>query len=282
MPSRNPSKQGLLERFAAAQQPQIQRLRELKRRHLLPPPWTRPRPGLADALRQGGPGGEPLAVIAEYKRASPSKGVINLDLTPAEVCGQYAVAGASALSVLTEADHFQGSSDFLLDAEPTGLPILRKDFLLDPLQVVETAATPASALLLIVRMLPGEALQNMLDEAGEAGLEAVVEVFDQADLDRAKVVGASIIQVNNRDLDTLGVDLGVSRALVGQRNEREVWITASGLSTGADLAEMACLGFDAALIGTHLMADGRPGRALARLLADARRSQDSVGYRGAS
>lgn len=264
------SRMGLLERFAAAQQPHIERLRELKRRRLLPPNWKRPRPGMAEALRMGGPGGEPLAVIAEYKRASPSKGIINLDLTPAEACGQYAVAGAAALSVLTEQDHFQGSLDYLLAAEPTGLPLLRKDFLLDPLQVRETAATPASALLLIVRMLPGDALQQMMDEVGEAGLEAVVEVFDQADLDRAKAAGAGIIQVNNRDLDTLTVDLGVSRSLIGQRSDREVWITASGLSTGAQLAEMARLGFDAALIGTHLMEGGRPGHELARLLADTR------------
>lgn len=265
------SEPGLLERFAAAQQPHIDRLRELERRHLLPPPWTRPRPSLSDALRQGGMGGGPLAVIAEYKRASPSRGVINLDLTPSEVCGQYAVAGASALSVLTEADHFQGDLDFLTAAEPTGLPILRKDFLLDPLQVVETSATPASALLLIVRMLPGDALQTMLDEAVEAGLEAVVEVFDQADLDRAKDAGARLIQVNNRDLDTLAVDLATSRSLIGRRLPAEVWITASGLTTGRDLAEMGSLGFDAALVGTHLMSDGTPGRALARLLADAGR-----------
>ncbi|MEW5772952.1 MAG: indole-3-glycerol-phosphate synthase [Thermodesulfobacteriota bacterium] len=257
----------MLEKFAAAKAAEIADLKAREREGRLPPVWVGERPPFAPALE----GRKPLAVIAEYKRASPSKGVICLELSAADVAAQFVEAGAAALSVLTEETHFQGSLDYLAQARAAapGAPLLRKDFLLHPLQVRATAATPASALLLIARMLDEDLLAEMLDLAGALGLAAVVEVFDEADLKKARAVGAGIIQVNNRDLDTLAVDLAVSRRLALRRRPGEIWIRASGVDRGAQLRELAGLGFDAVLVGASLMAGGRPGQALATLLSEA-------------
>lgn len=261
----------MLDRFRAAQAGSIAHLRRLAEEGQLPAPWNfseiNARPGFAAALRAAGA----PAVIAEYKRASPSRGVINLDLTPADVARMYAENGAACFSVLTEAAHFQGDLRFLTQMAFAGRPMLRKDFLLDPLQVVETAATPASALLLIMRMFAdAQAVREMLDACRLYGLEAVCEVFDEADLDLARAAGAEIIQINNRDLDTLATDLGVSRRLAARKEEGELWISASGLDAPEQLAEMADLGFDAVLIGTSLMCQTDPGAALKMLAAVAK------------
>jgi len=265
----------MLARFREAQLPGILRLRKLAEAGEIPPPWSFPGKGERPVFSRSLRGAGAPAVIAEYKRASPSRGVINLDLTPADVARMYAENGAAAFSVLTEEAHFQGSLDFLAAMAFAGKPMLRKDFLLDPVQVLETAATPASALLLIMRMFPGaDEVREMLELCNEHGLEAVCEVFDEADLDMARWAGASIIQVNNRDLDTLTTDLAVSRRLARTRGEGEVWISASGLETPEQLHEMADLGFDAVLIGTSLMSTPDPGAALAELtgVAQARRT----------
>lgn len=263
----------MLEKFVAAKAAEIADLKAREKAGRLPPVWTGERPSFAAALAGASAleGRAPLAVIAEYKRASPSQGVICLDLTAADAAAQYAAAGAAALSVLTEEAYFSGSLDFLAQAHAAapGAPLLRKDFLLDPLQVRATAATPAAALLLIARMLEEDLLAEMLDQAGALGLAAVVEVFDEADLKKARAAGAGIIQVNNRDLDTLRVDLAVSRRLVLRKRESEHWISASGVERGAQLRELAAIGFDAALVGTSLMAGGRPGQALEQLLSEA-------------
>ncbi|MDR3641228.1 MAG: indole-3-glycerol-phosphate synthase [Humidesulfovibrio sp.] len=256
----------MLAQFREAQLPGITRLRKLAEAGELPPPWHFPdggeRPLFSRALRGAGA----PAVIAEYKRASPSRGVINLELTPADVARMYADNGAAAFSVLTEQAHFQGRLDFLEAMAFAGKPMLRKDFLLDPAQVLETAATPASALLLIMRMFPGTSeVREMLELCREHSLEAVCEVFDEADLDMARWAGAEIIQVNNRDLDTLKTDLAVSRRLARTKGLGEIWISASGLETPAQLNEMADLGYDAVLIGTSLMSRPDPGAALAEL-----------------
>jgi indole-3-glycerol phosphate synthase len=256
----------MLERFRQAQLPGIARLHKLKSEGRMPAPQAHSsageRPSFSGAIQRS----EFLPVIAEYKRASPSRGVINLNLTPADVARMYAQAGAACFSVLTEEAHFQGSLAFLSDMAFAGRPLLRKDFLIDPVQVEETAATPASALLLIMRMFPGAAeVREMLDECARFGLEAVCEVFDESDLDLARWAGAQIIQVNNRDLDRLVTDLGTSRRLAPEKRPDELWISASGLETPEHLAEMAGLGFDAVLIGTSLMSAPDPGAALARL-----------------
>ena len=161
----------MLEKFRGAKQAEIAHLKALETAQQLPLPFSGQRPSFSDALLAH----RPIAVIAEYKRASPSRGDINLDVPPADIAAMYAGAGAAAISVLTEETYFKGSIDYLEAISGAGLPMLRKDFLLHPLQVVETAATKASALLLIVRMLTDAELAEMLRLTYDAGLEAVVE-----------------------------------------------------------------------------------------------------------
>jgi indole-3-glycerol phosphate synthase len=249
----------LLDRFAAAKEPEINALKVLDAAGDMPAPLSCVRPSFSGALQSKGPG----AVIAEYKRASPSKGVINTELGPEEVTAAYRNAGAAALSVLTEEDHFAGSLDYLKPAAATGLPVLRKDFILHPLQIRVTAATKASALLLIARMVDtAEQLASMIVLTEELGMEAVVEIFDQADLDKARTAGATIIQVNNRDLDTLAIDLNTSFQFIEQKKDGEIWIAASGITTPAQARRMREAGFDGLLMGTVLMQDGTPEKTL--------------------
>ena len=267
-----------LDRFRAAKAAELAALRRAGASGTLPPPWSGTRPDFATALAAP-PGRGPLNVVAEYKRASPSKGVICEALDVEAVARRYAEAGASALSILTEVEWFRGELAFLARArralEECGgpaLPLLRKDFILDPLQVVATAATPASALLLIVRLTPGAALLRDLRERAESyGMAAVVEVFDAEDLALARESGARIIQVNARDLDSLKVDREAPLALIRACPPLpgETWIAASGMDSFAHLERAAEAGYRAALVGTALMAGGEPGAALARLLAGA-------------
>ncbi len=254
----------MLDKFTKAKGTEIAKLVMMDELGRMPAPFEGERPSFTGALKAKGPG----AVIAEYKRASPSKGVINLDLTCADVAQAYAGAGAACMSVLTEEQYFQGDLKFLDEATPSGLPLLRKDFILAPLQIKRTAATPASAVLLIARMVDVMRLRELLNLCDEYGLEAVTEVFDQEDLDQARQAGASLIQVNNRDLDTLDVSLDVSRTLIQGKADGETWISASGITTGEQIKELASLGFDVVLIGTFLMAEGAPKQALEQLLGE--------------
>jgi indole-3-glycerol phosphate synthase len=259
----------MLERFRQAKQTEIRELISLESAGRLPEPSATPRPSLAKALLGRGPG----AVIAEYKRASPSRGLINANWPPDRAAVGYARAGAAALSVLTEETYFQGSLDFLPVMATPGLPLLRKDFLLHSLQVRQTAATPASALLLIARMLSQSELESMLVECRTFGLEAVVEVFDEADLDKAKAANSTLIQVNNRDLDRLTTDLRISEDLIRHKAEGEIWISASGMSSAHDMARMRDAGFRGLLIGSRLMQEPDPGQTLADLLRAMREEQ---------
>ncbi|SDF68127.1 indole-3-glycerol phosphate synthase TrpC [Desulfovibrio legallii] len=264
----------LLERFRAAKREELAALRALEARGALPAPLSGPRPSFTAALRA--PGRGPLAVIAEYKRASPSRGVICEALEVEDVAAAYRGAGAAALSILTEEAHFHGSLGYLTRAAVPALyagprpPLLRKDFIFDALQVRATAATPASALLLIVRLTPEAGQLRALRELAESsGLEAVVEVFDAADLRLARESGARLIQVNARDLEKLTVDreacLTLARACPPRQGE--LWIAASGLSRPEHLRAAADAGYAAALVGGALMEGGRPGAALRALLA---------------
>lgn len=260
-----------LQRFRDAKRGEIARLTVQAEAGRLPAPFSGARPAFREALRLR-PDGLP-AVIAEYKRASPSAGDIAPDLPPEDVAGQYARAGAACLSVLTEEAHFRGDLAFLGRMAGYGPPMLRKDFIFHPLQVAETAATPASALLLIVRLTPDVALLRRLREDAEAhGIDAVVEVFDAADLALARAAGSRIIQVNARDLEHFTVDRAACLRLADTfrhdadgREER--WIAASGMDRREHLRAAADAGFDAALLGTALMRGGRPGEALRALLA---------------
>ena len=146
-----------------------------------------------------------------------------------------------------------------------GLPLLRKDFIFHPLQVAATARTAASALLVIVRMLDDSSFKEIIDACQKVGLEAVVEVFSKQDLDRAQALNVEIIQVNNRDLETLKTDFEISRQLIPYKRAGELWISASGYESRAQINAMGALGFDAFLVGTSLMSEDDPGHALAGL-----------------
>lgn len=245
----------MLEKFRKSKSAEVAALQELAGQGRLPEPYGRPLPGFRASLKEAGK----RPVIAEYKRASPSKGDINLGLVPERAALAYAKAGAGALSVLTEETWFKGSLSFLERMAGPGLPLLRKDFIIHPLQVAQTAASPASAMLLIVRMLDDSLLHEIIGKSRDFGLEPVVEVFDEEDLRRAHKAGADIIQVNNRDLDTLRVDLGNSRRLARHKRGGDFWISASGIETPAQLDGLLGLGFDAALVGSSLMDASRPG-----------------------
>lgn len=254
----------MLDRFRSAKQREIAALKELAGSGALPQEYSGLRQSFRNTLSKSR-----QAVIAEYKRASPSKGDINLEAGPEEIAKAYAEAGATAISVLTEEDYFKGDIHFLERMSGPGLPLLRKDFIFDPLQVVQTASTPASAFLLIVRMLDTATLRELIQKGKEYGLEAVVEIFNREDLGKAREAGAEIIQVNNRDLDTLKVDLALSFEMIKEKVPGEFWISASGIEKPEQLEKLLASGFDAALIGSSLMGGGKPGKALKRLMGGA-------------
>lgn len=256
----------MLEKFRAAKREEIERLiRESPRGEALERPVSSAKKELfSGALKKKRDRGG-HAVIAEYKRASPSKGDINLTLMPDKAAQMYAAAGAAAISVLTEPQYFGGQLDFLEEMSGAGLPLLRKDFIFHPLQVAATARTAASALLVIVRMLDDSSFKEIIDACQKVGLEAVVEVFSKQDLDRAQALNVEIIQVNNRDLETLKTDFEISRQLIPYKREGEVWISASGYGLRAQIDAMGSLGFDAFLVGTSLMSNEDPGHVLAGL-----------------
>ncbi len=262
-----------MDRFAEAKQEELARLRTAEG---APKPAVMQRPSFFAALKSASAKG-PLPVIAEYKRASPSRGRICDAVSVQDAVSAYAGHGASALSILTEERYFDGSLAFIdlarktLDEQGFGnVPLLRKDFLFDPLQIEATAATRASAFLLIVRMLPDAAALRDLRILGEKyGLDAVVEVFDGEDLELARLAGARIVQVNARDLVTFRVERKLCLDLLHTAGKRpgEAWIAASGMEEHGHLLEAAAAGFDAALVGTALMRNGTPGRDLDKLLA---------------
>ena len=211
-----------------------------------------------------------VRVIAEHKRRSPSHGAILEGLEPATVGRAFACAGAAAISVLTEPDWFGGSLDHLIQIRAAvDVPLLCKDFFVDAWQVWEARAAGADAILLIAAALDDRTLAGLLAETAAAGLEALVEVHERGELDRALAAGAHIVGVNNRNLRTLDVSLDVSLVLVRAVPDDVVAVSESGLRTGDDLARLAAAGFDAFLIGESLMATGDPGGALGKLLADA-------------
>ena len=233
---------------------------------------TSARPSLQAALAAKVTGQSP-AFIAEYKRASPALGSINLTAEPGPTAQAYARGGAAAISVLTEATRFEGKLEYIEaihSALDGSLPLLRKDFILHPLQVTATAGTAAAALLLIVELSPQARLLRDLRELAQSyGMEAIVEVFSAKSLDIARESGARLIQVNARNLQTMRVDrehaLGIARAQRHKGSSPELWIAASGISQPAHVCEAREAGFEAVLVGTSLMQGGDPQAALAKL-----------------
>lgn len=220
-----------------------------------------PARGFARALREG----PRPRVIAEFKRASPSKGVIRKDADPVAIARAYQAAGAAALSVLTDEAFFRGSlADLRAARGACTLPVLRKDFTIDPLQVIEARAEGADAVLLIVAALDDAQLVDLDACARELGLDVLVEVHDEAELERALAAGADLVGVNNRDLRTFVTDVGATRRLLPKARGRTV-VSESGLDDAATLRALEAEGASAFLVGEALMRDADPGRALARL-----------------
>jgi indole-3-glycerol phosphate synthase len=211
-----------------------------------------------------------VRVIAECKRRSPSKGVLRAHYDPVAIAQGYARAGAAAISVLTEPTFFDGALDHLRQIRAVvDLPLLRKDFVVTPYQVIEAAAAGADAVLLIVAALPAADLKTLHDLATSLGLATLVEVHDRPELDSALDAGATVIGVNSRNLKTLEVDTSLLDTLGGEIPAGLVAIAESGLRTADDLRRLAAVRYDAFLIGERLMTTPDPGTALASLIASA-------------
>jgi len=215
-----------------------------------------------------------LNILAELKPASPSRGVLRDPFDPVALAQSLESAGASALSVLTETEFFRGSLKNLRDARKSvQLPVLRKDFIFDPWQVWETRANDADSFLLIVATIGDTLLGELVALGRELGMEPLVEVHTGEELDRALTVGARILGVNNRDLKTLTVRIETSFELIGRIPEDCIAVSESGLRTHDDLVKLRAAGFDAFLIGEHLMLSRDPATALAALLGVAPKTE---------
>ncbi|MGD1211658.1 MAG: indole-3-glycerol phosphate synthase TrpC [Candidatus Acidiferrales bacterium] len=210
-------------------------------------------------------------VIAELKKASPSRGVMREDYAPAALAASLESAGAAALSVLTEEEFFLGSlADLKAAKKATQIPILRKDFIVDPWQVWESRAAGADAFLLIAAILSGPALGELLELGRSLKMEPLVEVHTREELEHVIVAGARIIGVNNRDLRDFKVRVETSLELIEAIPEECIAVSESGLRTHDDLARLRRAGFDAFLIGEHLMTHADPAAPLRELIGAAR------------
>ena len=207
-------------------------------------------------------------IVAEIKKASPSKGVLRKDFDPVKIAAGYETGGAAALSILTDEKFFMGSLSYLEAVrEVVGIPLLRKDFIVDPYQVYESRLSGADALLLIVSALRGESLRELLGLTHSLGMNAVVEVHDENELREALDAGSRIIGINNRDLKTFEVDLGVSVRLSCMIPEGALVIAESGIGSSADIRMLMDNGVHAFLIGETFMKARDPGLELSNLLS---------------
>jgi indole-3-glycerol phosphate synthase len=224
------------------------------------------RPSFVAVLR-----GDDIAIIAEIKRRSPSKGPLNSDLRASDRAEGYVAGGAAALSILTEPDRFGGSLDDLRAvAGRVSVPLLRKDFLVDPLQFLEARACGASAALLIVRALAPRQLVSLVAAARAAGLEPLVEVRDERELDRALAADARVIGVNNRDLETLRIDPATAGRIIPRIPADVIAVAESGISGRIDVEAAAVIGADAVLVGSSLSVAADPEAAVRGLAGCAR------------
>jgi indole-3-glycerol phosphate synthase len=229
------------------------------------------RRALESASRNG------IAVIAELKRASPSRGLIRSDFNPARLAKDLEDGGAAALSVLTDAEFFQGSLENLRRASAsTKLPCLRKDFIVDEFQLLEARANGADAVLLIVAALSAEELKLLTRRADEYSLDVLCEVHDEDELHRAVDAGCSLIGVNSRDLRTFKVDLETAVQLADSIPKNALRVAESGIHSGADIARLRSAGYQAFLIGESLMKAELPGEALKALLSEAQHESDAL------
>ena len=216
-------------------------------------------------------GRDGIAIIAELKKASPSKGLIRADFRPFELARDLERAGAAALSVLTDEQFFQGSLNYLRQASSSAsLPCLRKDFILDEFQIVEARANCADAILLIVAALDQKELLALVKAARSYHLDVLCEAHDELELQRALDAGCDLIGINSRNLRTFEVDLETAFHLADKIPSGCVRVAESGIQSGADLARLRAAGYEAFLIGESLMTAERPGEALTNLIEEAR------------
>lgn len=220
-----------------------------------------------------------VAVIAEIKRKSPSAGALWRENDVAGLAGKLASAGAAALSVLTESPHFGGTLDDLSRAAAVGLPVLRKDFILDPIQLYEARAHGAAAVLLIARILEPARLAELASAARALGLGTLVEVHGRAELPAALAAEPTAVGVNARDLDTLKMNRGLVEALVGEIPAGRIAVAESGLSARADIESVAASGADAVLVGAAIAGAPDPAAALRALTGVPRRPAARGGRR---
>jgi indole-3-glycerol phosphate synthase len=229
------------------------------------------RQSLESASRSG------IAIIAELKKGSPSRGLIRSDFDPAALARELEQAGASAFSVLTDEEFFYGSLDNLrVASQETQLSCLRKDFIVDEFQILEARANCADAVLLIVAALPQDELVSLTERARALHVDVLCEVHDEEELGRALDAGSDLIGVNSRDLRTFNIDLTTALRLADSIPPGVVAVAESGIETGADISRLRSASYDAFLIGETLMRAASPGEALKTLIADARAEATSV------
>jgi indole-3-glycerol phosphate synthase len=245
----------ILETIAAYKRDEVAALRRAERQDALEARAKAASPprGFRAALeRAAGPGR--LALIAEVKKASPSKGLIRADFDPPALARAYAAGGAACVSVLTDTPSFQGADAYLTAArDATALPALRKEFLIDPWQVAQSRALGADAILVILAICDDALAGELLAEAARFGIDALVEAHDEAEVDRAVALGAALIGVNNRNLRTFVTDLAVTERLAARLPADRLLVTESGIAGPADVSRLAGAGAKAMLVGESLM-----------------------------
>ncbi len=230
-------------------------------------------PPFADALK-----GKDVKVVAEVKRSSPSKGVINRDLDLVTQVAAYEAGGAAAVSILTEPSRFGGSNDDLVQARGTvGIPILKKDFHVDTVQILEARSLGASAALVIARAVPPSRLEELIAAGKDVGIEILVEVRDERELELALAFGAVLVGVNNRNLETLEIDPETSLRLLPLIPDNVVAIAESGVKSANDVESLARVGANAVLVGSELSASPDPEAAVRSLtgITRTRRARES-------
>ncbi len=249
----------ILDNIVAAKREEVARAKSERRKRRCAAGWPMPRRRATFSPRC--PAGPPIRLIAEVKKASPSKGVIRADFDPVAIARTYQQHGASCISVLTDEPYFQGSLEHLRQVRAAvDLPVLRKDFIIDPYQVVEARAAGADAVLLIAECLDDESLARLHDAIVELGMTPLVELYEPANLPRVLQIGARLVGVNNRDLHTFEVDLEHTLRLRRQIPADRVLVGESGIRTRQDVQRLEAAGVQAMLVGESLLARARRGR----------------------